>query len=115
STETTFINITNIGFKTIGLSVHNSYGCVFNGNIENVEIKEAVFAGNFEPDEVDICEDEPFVGISFSPDSGTDMPTDIIWMRSNQQAGTGLSFVPEHSGPYWGILIDGDGCQFPMP
>src|SRR5690606_20362303 len=116
STETTLINITNIGLKTIGLSVHNSYGCVFNGNIENVEIKEADFVGAFEPDdEVNICEDEPFSGISFTQTGGTSVLEDIIWMRGNQQAGTGLSFVPEHSGPYWGILIDEDGCRFPMP
>lgn len=115
SGATTLINITNTGNKAIQLYVYNPYGCVFTEAPKMVEIKAASFVGQFNPTDVNICQGESFPGISFTPILGSDTPDNIIWMLGNQQVGTGLTFTPTQSGPYWGVLIDADGCRFNMP
>lgn len=113
SGATTDINIATAGTYGITLRAQTPQGCVIESDDIDIVILKAVFSGNFLPSPVNICEGESFPGISFSPALGNPAPpTDIIWMRGNQQVGTGLTYTPTQSGPYWGVLVDSLGCRF---
>ena len=113
SGQATELNITNPGVKDITLLVTTPQGCSVESPLQTIEIKQASFEGEFNPSEINICEGTTAPAISYQNYNNFDPdPSGYIWMKGNQQVGTGTTFTPTESGIYWAVLIDADDCKF---
>lgn len=111
SSATTAIQINApTGQYDVTLKITTPYGCYFESASQPVNVTKAEFDGEYQvTPNINVCEGTPQT-ISFLPLGSS--PTTYIWMKGNQQVGTGSTFVPTSSGVYWVKLFDGVGCQF---
>ncbi len=109
----TAIQIPEEGLYPIRLKIVTPYGCTYeSSNDIRVQINKASFKpGRINPEPANFCATNatPLSFTVIDPTSST--LTDIIWMYGNQEAGHGLTFQPLHSGTYWPVLIDQNGCK----
>jgi len=109
----TEIQIPNEGLYPIQLKIVTPYGCTYtSSNNIRVKINKASFKpGKINPVPANFCATNatPLSFTVIEPTSST--LTDIIWMYGNQEAGHGLTYQPVHSGTYWPVLIDQNGCK----
>lgn len=113
SSAQTPINIASAGTYPIQLKITTPYGCSYTStNNIQVRINQANFnIGTINPTPAEFCANTP-TPLSFTVTSPTSSTlSNIIWMRDNEEAGTGLTFQPIRSGNYWPILIDQNGCK----
>ncbi len=111
SGPTTLINIASTGAEQIILKIKTPYGCVYQTlNPVDIVISKAQFMGEISPNSVNFCEGTPFV-LSYTPDFGSTLPVDIVWMRDDEQVASGLTYTPTVSGSYWPVLQDIKGCK----
>ncbi len=93
----------------ITLTVTTPYGCSYTGNPVFVDVHEADFNNVvINPNDGDYCAGSAAVPLTVT---ASPTPSDAIWMKGNQQVGTGMSYLPTESGSYWPVLIDGNGCK----
>ena len=113
SSTNSYINITDQGSKPIRLRIIDRNGCEFESPQIPVTINKAVFNGSINPpNPADFCEPDA-LPLEFELTNPFDpAPTDIIWMRDNQQVGTGATYLPTQSGSYWAVLVDAKGCKY---
>ncbi|RYD94516.1 MAG: T9SS type A sorting domain-containing protein, partial [Sphingobacteriales bacterium] len=114
SSATTLLNINppTSGQYGIALEVTTPQGCIFVSPEQQVFVNKASFSGSLAvTPATSVCEGTPQT-ITFTPTFNTPAPTSIIWMKGNQQVGTGTSYVPTSSGSYWVKLVNAAGCQF---
>ena len=109
----TAIQIPEKGLYPITLKIVTPYGCTYeSSNDIRVQINKASFKpGKINPVPANFCATNatPLSFTVIDPTSST--LTDIIWMYGNQEAGHGLTYQPVHSGTYWPVLIDQNGCK----
>src|SRR5690606_24068951 len=110
------VQFAGIGSYPIRLKVTTAYGCIYETPIANIPIIY-VDQANFNsviinPNDGDYC-----VGSTALPLIITANPTpaDVIWMKGDQEVGTGVNYQPTESGSYWPVLIDGNDCKSYMP
>lgn len=115
SATTTMVQFATGGPQNITLRITDANGCIYETAFPGVgiTINKAEFDGEINPNPLDFCEGSTVTPLSFNPTNPLDpMPINAIWMRDDEQIGTGLTFTPTESGSYWPVLIDGDGCKF---
>lgn len=113
SATTTMVQFATGGSKPITLRITDANGCIYEtAPPVYITINKAEFDGEVNPNPLDFCEGSTVTPLHFNPFTGTDTPTDAIWMRDDEPVHTGLTFTPTESGSYWPVLLDGDGCKF---
>lgn len=108
---TTQINLAIENTYGITLEALTPQGCTIISAPKFLQIRKAAFSGNFSPNPISACEGTGMPSLSFVA-SGSANPSGYIWMKGNQQVGTGSSFTPSQSGSYWAVLIDNYGCKY---
>lgn len=100
------------GDNRIYLEVTNRYGCTYRSNTIILKTHQTDFRrGEINPNPADFCVVNG-VPLSFTPATPIfSTLTDIIWMRDDQEVGTGMTYQPLRSGSYWPVLIDQFGCK----
>jgi len=100
------------GDNHIYLEVTNRYGCIYRSNTIILKTHQADFRrGTINPNPADFCVVNG-VPLSFTPATANfSTLTDIIWMRDDQEVGSGMTYQPLRSGSYWPVLIDQFGCK----
>lgn len=111
SGPTTLINIASTLPVSISLKIKTPYGCVYETvNPVDIIISKAQFNGNISPSIVNFCEGTPFV-LNYTPNFGSTIPVDILWMRDDEPMASGFTYTPTVSGSYWPVLQDIKGCK----
>lgn len=107
-TSATDINVSTGGPLGIVLKALAPDGCEYISVQKNTTIKRAIFSGIISPNPIDACEGN-VQALSFA---GAPSPTNVIWMKDDQQVATTTTYTPTQSGSYWPVLVDANGCKF---
>lgn len=106
------IQFAQTGDYPIWLKVTTPYGCTYEtpfANRPTIHISEANFSAvAINPNNGDYCAGSAAVPLTVT---ASPTPSDAIWMKGDQQVGTGTSYLPTESGSYWPVLIDANGCK----
>ncbi|TDS64254.1 PKD domain-containing protein [Myroides indicus] len=96
----------------VSLKVTTLYGCTYTStNTVEVIINETdLSTGTILPVNPDYC-DGNATPLTYESPLGSTPPADVIWMRGDQQVGTGMTYQPVQSGSYWVVLVDDKGCK----
>lgn len=107
------VRFTAPGTYPIKLTITTPYGCSYTStNNVQVQIRKANFnVGIINPSPAEFCASSA-TPLSFTVTSPTSSTlSNIIWMKDNEEVGTGLTYQPTRSGNYWPVLIDQNGCK----
>ncbi|MFA7446143.1 MAG: hypothetical protein WCY89_09365 [Flavobacteriaceae bacterium] len=95
----------------IMLSVKTPQGYETESDLKAAFVPDSHTQAYLVPGHIDTTEDKLHEINIIQTTGGSVFYDKVIWMRGNEQVGTGRSFTPSKSGRYWAVLVDSNGCK----